>query len=80
MPELCGLVEESIGSNQNVVKLLTKMLPRFKHHAGTVNGFVSEKYGGANESLGKIGQGNIFSGVACRDASCIVLKNWKGRN
>ena len=38
IPELCGLVEESIGANRKLVKLLTKLLPRFEHHVGTVNG------------------------------------------
>ena len=36
--ELCGLVEESIEANRKVIKLLTKVLPRFENHAGTANG------------------------------------------
>ena len=38
MTELCGLVEESIGANQKVVKLLKKVLPRFEYHVGIANG------------------------------------------
>ena len=46
----------------------TKVLPRLEHHAGTVNGSSVDKHGGKNNLLGAIGQGNMFSGVACSDA------------
>ena len=32
------------------------------------------KYGGEKETLGETGQGNVFSGVACRDFSCLMFK------
>ena len=50
-PKLCGLVEEHIVANRKAVKLLTKMLPRFEHHVGTVNGVSKEKHGGVKELL-----------------------------
>ena len=46
IPELCGLVEESIGANHKVINLLTKVSLRLEHHAGTVNGIIAAKYGG----------------------------------
>ena len=58
--ELCEIVEESIGSNLKVIKLLKKMLPRFEHHLGTANGVNTDKHRGKNELLGGIGQGNMF--------------------
>ena len=51
MIEVCVLVEESIGDNRKVVKLLTKVLPIFEHHVGTANGVSSKKHGRANELL-----------------------------
>ena len=42
LPESCGLAEESIRVNRKAVKLLTKILPRFDHHAETENGFSIE--------------------------------------
>ena len=41
-PELCGLVEESIGANRKAVKLLTKVCPRLECHVGKVNGVSNE--------------------------------------
>ena len=60
IPELCGLVEESIGANRKAVELLTKALPRLEHHVGTVNGVSTEKYGRETELLGGTGHVNIF--------------------
>ena len=45
-PELCGLIEEYLGANRKVVKLVSKVLPRFEHHVGTVNGVSKDKHGG----------------------------------
>ena len=50
-------------------------MSRFEHHVGTVNGFSKEKHGGVKELLGGTGQGNIFSGVACRDELCAMFKH-----
>ena len=32
------------------------------------------KYGGEKVTLGGPGQGNLFSGVTCRDVSCLIFK------
>ena len=37
MPELCGLVQESIVANRKAVIILTKVFPRLDHHMGKVN-------------------------------------------
>ena len=50
--ESCTLAEESIGANLKVINLLTKVLPRFEHHAGTSNGVINDNYGGKNDLLG----------------------------
>ena len=59
-PELCGLVEESLGANRKVVKLVAKVLPRFEHHVGSVNGVRKDKHGGEKGMLGGTGQGKMF--------------------
>ena len=74
IPDSCGLVEESIGDNRKVINLLTKVLPIFKQYVVTANGVSKENYGGKSELLGGKGQSNIFSGVACRDVSCVIFK------
>ena len=55
IPELRGLVEESIGDNLRVIKLVTKVLPIFEHHTETANGVCTDKYGGKNYLLGGAG-------------------------
>ena len=60
IPELHGLVEESIGANIKVINLLTKVLPRLEHNVGTANGVSKDNYGGKKELLGGTRQGNIF--------------------
>ena len=79
LPELCGLVEESLGANRKVVTLVSKVLTRLEHHVGTVNGVSKDKHGGEKDVLGRIGQGNVFSGVACRDVSYLIFKQLKKR-
>ena len=79
LPELCSLVEESVGANRKVVKLVTKVLPRVEHHVGTVNGVSKEKYGGEKYLLGGTGQGNVFSGVTWRDLSCVIFKQLENK-
>ena len=74
LPELCGLVEESLGANRKVCKLVSKVLPRLENCIGTVNGVSKNKYEGKKDTLGGNGQGNAFSEVACRDASCLIFK------
>ena len=44
---------------------------------GTVNCVRREKYGGTKELLEGMVQGNIFTAVACRDASCVAFKKFK---
>ena len=57
-----------------VINLLTKVLPALDHHVGTVNRISADKHGRKYDLLGRTGQGNIFSGVACRDVSHISRK------
>ena len=59
---------------------MSKVLPRLEHYIGTVNDVSKDKYGGEKDMLGGTGQGNVFSGVACRDVSCLIFKQLKKRN
>ena len=43
IPELCGLVEESIGSNRKLIKVLIKELSMLENHTGMFNGVSKEK-------------------------------------
>ena len=55
LPELCGLVEESLGANRKVCKLMSKVFPRLEHHIGTVNSVSKNKHGGEIDMLGGTG-------------------------
>ena len=74
LPNIGGIVEESIGVNREAIKLITKVLPRCKHFIGTTYGVGKESYGEMNELLGGTGQGNVFSGNVCKDVSCFIFK------
>ena len=37
-PELCALVEETIGANRKAIKIIKKVLPRLEHHVRMANG------------------------------------------
>ena len=74
--ELCGLVEESIGANRKVIKLLTMVLPRCEHLVGTANSASTDKCRGFF-LLGRIGKGNVVSGVICIDVSYIIFRKKK---
>ena len=74
LPNTWGIVEESIGVNRNMMLLLGKVLPKCNHCIGTAHGISSNYHGGVTEDLGGTGQGNVFSGNACRDVSCLIFK------
>ena len=69
-----GLIEESIGRDRDVMKMLTKLMPRWKHYVSTAHGVSKECYGGNENELAGTGQRNKFSGDVCRDTSCMIIK------
>ena len=52
LPNIGGIVEESVGVNKEAIKLMTKVLPLCKHFFRTVHEVSEESYGGMNELLG----------------------------
>jgi len=69
-----GLLEESLGRDRNVMKMLTNLIPRWKHYVSTAHGISKRYYGGSENELAGTGQGNKFSGDLCRDTSCMIIK------
>jgi len=69
-----ALIEESIGVNRNGLKLITKIIPRWKHHICTAFGISESYYGGIDHEMAGTGQGNKFSGDVCRDTSCLIIR------
>ena len=53
------MVEESVGANREVIKLITKALLWCKHFVGTTYGIRKDSYGGMNALLEGTGQGNV---------------------
>ena len=62
-----GLMQKSIGVNCSVVKVISNIIPRFRHFVCTYYGIAKTNYKCKNEELTNDGQGNIFTGVFCRD-------------
>jgi len=74
IPALGGMVEESLGVNREVIKVICNTVSKFKHFTCTGYSISNEYYGGDFESLTGTGQGNMLSGAVCRDQSCLVFK------
>ena len=55
LPNIGGIVEESISANREVIKLITKVLPRYNHFIGTKHGVSKDSYSRMNEYLGGTG-------------------------
>ena len=54
------MVGEYIGVNREAIKLISKVLPRFKYFIGTIHGVSKESYVGMNDLLGVTGQEMFF--------------------
>jgi hypothetical protein len=77
LPNVEGIVEESIGVNRDAIKLITKALPRCKHFIGTTHGSSKESYGRMNVLLGGTGQGFFFKQCVQRCFMFYVQRNRK---
>jgi len=69
-----GLIEESMGRNRDIIKILTNLIPRWQHYVSTAYGISEKCYGGSGTELAGTGQGNKFSGDLCRDTSSMIIK------
>ena len=63
LSKIGGIVEESIGTKREAIKLVSKVLPKFKHCIGTTHDENSDCYEGPTEDLGGTGQENVLSGL-----------------
>ena len=61
------LVQESVGVNKNVARIILKVIPRFKYQICTNFGLNKELYSGVRKELGDNRQGNLFVSIANRD-------------
>ena len=80
LPNIGGMVQESVGVERNAIILFQKVLPIMKHHVCTDFGISTKYYGHQNDKLGGTGQGNSLSGAICRDTSCIIFKYLEDQN
>ena len=79
LAEIGGILEESIGKDRSAMKVITKVIPKWRHFICTGFGISAMYYGGVNNILAGTGQGNRFSGDVCRDLSCLIIKNIEQR-
>jgi len=68
------MVEESVSIDREGVKLILKVLPVLKHFVCTGFGISKQYYGDVKQEIGRIGQGNRFSGNSNRDTFYLVIK------
>ena len=57
------------------MKLITKVIPNWRHYMCTGFGISTAYYGGEDNKLAGTGQGNRFLGDVCRDTSCLIIKS-----
>ena len=50
-----GIVEESVGRDRQAIKLITKVIPNWKHHLSTAFGISEKYYGGEQRHLAGTG-------------------------
>jgi hypothetical protein len=69
-----SVVVKSIGVERKMAKLIAKIIPAFKHHVCIGYGISKASYGSNEDHYGRTGQGNLFSGEACKYKSCRIIK------
>ena len=75
--EIGLIVQESIGIQRKLIKLLIKVLLVMQHFVYTSFGISSISYGGNNEVQARAGQGNVVSVNICRDSLYLIIKEIK---
>ena len=71
---LCWIVEELVGVNRRVIKLIMKVIPCIEYHICTGYSNSNQIYGGEQNQIRETGEGNITSSYGYRDSSCFNLK------
>ena len=64
---MIGIIEESIGINQNTIKLIIKVLPIIEYSVYTSFGVNKESYKSIQDLIAGTEQGNITLENGCRD-------------
>ena len=67
-------MQELVGVMRKAIKIIAQIIPTFNHYICTYFGISNQKYGRELDQLVGNSQGNIFTGVACRDQSCREFK------
>ena len=67
-------MQESVGIQRKLIKLLMKVLPVIKYFICTSFRISSMSYGGNNEVQSGTGQGNIVLVNTYRDSLCLIIK------
>ena len=80
LAEIGGILEESVGHDRAAMKIISKVIPNWKHYICTGFGISESYYGGENDRLAGTGQGNRFSGDVCRDSSCLIIRSIERKN
>ena len=60
LPNVGGIVEESVGENRQVAYVIAKMSPIMDHHVGAGHDTSTNYLGSPRNLMGGAGQGNVF--------------------
>ena len=74
LPDIGGILEESVGHDRNGIKLITKVMANWEHYIITGHGISEKHYGREQMKLAVTGEGNKFSEDMCRDTSCLIIR------
>ena len=74
LPNIRGIMEEVVGIDRKVIKLITKVLPRIEYFVCTKFGISEQRYGLENDQYMGTGQGNVTLVNICRDKSYFIIK------
>jgi len=75
LPKVSGLIQEAVGVDRKCIKMIMRVITKFRHHICTNHRISETYYGDDEEELAGNGQGNLFTGAAYQDQSCRGFKN-----
>ena len=69
-----SLVLELVGVNRQIIVLIAKVLPSFKHYIYTSYGICKSNYESETDPYVGTSHGNITSGEVCKIKSCLIIR------
>ena len=75
--QIRSIIEESVGIERKLIKLIANLLLVMKYHVCTVYSVSESYYSREQDQTAGTGQGNIISSSICCDSLCFLIKDIK---